>query len=422
MDGFFSSIDLDRKSLPMATDSPQCGACGLYKKCQSPKMKPYNRGKEKDILIVSESPGEQEDKQGRQLVGNSGKELAEVIRRAGKNLYTDFSLTNALICHPKGNKITDSRMVDYCRPNLLKTIKEENPKVIILLGLKPIQSLIPYLWKPLKNSQNKMDIWYGWTIPSQKINAWVCPTFHPSFLLRMKNPIYDKLFEKHIRKAIRLSDVKRPWNNLRKFDESEVKILKGRYLIEEKLNNLIKLNRPIAFDYETNMLKPDNDNARIVCMSVSNGVKTYAFMVDRSVHEPIRNFLKSDIPKLGWNEKFEMKWSRKIFKCWPKNMTWDGMNNAHILNNREGVTSLKLQSFVRFGQLGYDEEIAPFLEAEGTYKKNRIDEIPEQKLLKYCGMDSLLEWWGCHDQMIEVGKPIDEMPECRLPLRKSYFS
>ena len=39
---------------------PLCGACGLYKTCSSPKMKPSGKYRDK-ILFVGESPGQEED-------------------------------------------------------------------------------------------------------------------------------------------------------------------------------------------------------------------------------------------------------------------------------------------------------------------------------------------------------------------------
>ncbi len=415
MEGFFSQTEMVGTSLPVISelDRPKCGACGLLNTCKTPKMAPFNAGKGKKILIVSEAPGPEEDKQGKQLVGNSSHELEQVIRRHGYSLRTDCSLTNSLICHPPDSKIRNEESIAYCRPNLIKTIKEENPKVIILLGGRACQSLIPYLWKPEPVTVEQM---VGWQIPSQKINAWVCPTYHPSYLLHMKDALLEKKFSTTIKAALELSTMDRPWSNRRSFSEKEVTRIYDPRHVKEALDVMMLTSKSVAFDYETNCLKPDNSYAKIVCASVSNGEQTYAFPMTQEIKPHWKRFLLSDVEKIGQNTKFEDRWSKKIFGVWPKNVKWCGMINSHILDCRPDITSVKFQSFVRLGQPGYDESIKPFLQGKGGYGKNRIDEVPMKKLLTYCGMDSLLEWWTDHAQMIEAKLPVN-LPEDRIPCR-----
>ena len=419
MAGFFSMPELQGKSLEIISskDRPKCGSCGLFKKCESPKLPAFQAGEDKKLMIVSESPGEEEDKNGRLMTGRMSKDLLSLLKEAGIQ-RDDFVLQNALICHPKGKKV-ERRHVDYCRPNLLKTIEEEKPKVIILIGLSAIRSLIPYLWKDHNIDTN--EPWIGWQIPSQKINAWVCPTHHPSIIFHLRDNAslsesYRKIIVRNFRKAKECLEYPRPWKNKRPVSEKDITILYKSRDIKREIQRFIDRKIPVAFDYETNCLKPDNKYARIICVSMSDGTNTIVFKVTDEVKLAFANFLQSDCPKVGHNTKFEDRWSWRIFKVWPNNVIWCGQTNAHILNNTEGTTSLKFQSFVRFGQPDYDEKIKPFLYAETGYDKNRIDEVSDKELLLYCGYDSFLEWWEYYHQSTEARIPVLHTPdEIRLP-------
>jgi hypothetical protein len=127
---------------------------------------------------------------------------------------------------------------------------------------------------------------------------------------------------------------------------------------------------------------------------------TYAFMLTKAIIPMIIEFLSSDVAKIASNLKFEHTWSEVCFGVEVQNWFWDTMLAAHVLDNRSHISGLKFQTFVNFGVFGYDAEVSPFL--KGVEKKNanslnRIDELIKtesgrQKLLIYCGMDSLFEY------------------------------
>ncbi len=124
-------------------------------------MVPYGEGK-KGVLIVGEAPGANEDKQGRPFVGKAGQYLRETLKTFGVSLDRDCVTTNALICRPPDNKIDDPKKIGYCRPNLIKTIGNVDPKVIITLGQPALRAVIKQFWK---DDLGKMERWIGWQIP-----------------------------------------------------------------------------------------------------------------------------------------------------------------------------------------------------------------------------------------------------------------
>jgi hypothetical protein len=73
------------------------------------------------------------------------------------------------------------------------------------------------------------------------------------------------------------------------------------------------------------------------------------------------------------------------------------MNAAHCLDNRQGVTGLKFQTYVNFGVPDYDSHISPWItnttEDLGANTLNKIKEFIKlygtKDILKYNGLDSI---------------------------------
>lgn len=397
MNGFFSTSTISSKkiSIPLLA---RCGSCGLFKDCQSPKM-PYSGEGKKGILIVGESPGGMEDIEGIQFVGESGQLLQDTLEEVGIDMRKDCWITNAVICHPEKN-ILPKKAVEYCRPNLVRTIKELNPSTIILLGGSAIKSLMGWIWK---EDVGEVGKWVGWKIPCQSLNTWICPTWHPSYLLRgaggKDNKVLDVLFTRHLKEATEL--VGRPWKRTPDW-KSKVEVIIDPNKVFDASFGLFSDN-PVAFDFETDRLKPDCKEASIVSCSFSNGQKTIAFPWTGSAIKVTKDLLISDTPKLGFNIKFENRWAKR-FDIKIKNWKWDGMLAAHAIDNRASIKSLKFQSFINLGMESYDQDIKPYLESkEGSNSQNRIREFPLPKMLLYNGLDSLLTYKLAMKQMKILG-------------------
>ena len=70
-----------------------CELCGLYKDCESPKMKGLGCF-EKGIMVIGEAPGEKEDIKGVPFIGRSGSLLRKALDELGYDLDEDFYVTN----------------------------------------------------------------------------------------------------------------------------------------------------------------------------------------------------------------------------------------------------------------------------------------------------------------------------------------
>lgn len=359
-------------------------------------MKVSGKGRRK-ILVVAEAPGSVEDIQGVQLVGNSGKELENTFRKVGIDMRKDCWLTNALICRPhtKGdeNRKPTDKEITYCYPNLAKTLKELQPEIIVPLGEVALKSLLTGIWT---DKIGAITRWVGSQIPCQKLNAWICPTYHPSYLLRAKDPVLDKMFLRHLKAVSELDGrpwMKATWNFPKAIStfmnpDDAADILRG-----------ISTKDGISFDFETNMLKPDSTKSKILCCSISNGKETIAFPWVGKAVDQMERILHGPCGKIAANFKFEERWTRKEFGKGVNNWKWDTMLAAHWLDNREGVTGLKFQSFVQLGYATYNDYVKPFLTSTGGNIPNKIDQADLSKVLQYCAMDSYLTWKLAQIQM-----------------------
>ena len=395
--GFFSSETVRREPSLDVSRYPACGKCGLYKNCNSPRMQVTGESKRK-VLIVAEAPGKTEDDEGVQLVGDAGQRLRQHLKKLGWDLDRDCWKTNSIICRPQGNVIAD-KYIEACRPNLTRTMRELEPRVVILLGLSSVKSLIGMDWR---TGIDQLTRWVGWRIPSQTWNAWVCPTYHPSYLLRREQPVLDLWFRRHLKDALSLADAEltRPWREVPHWDD-DVQIIEDPGDASYAIRSFIG-DAPVAFDYESNTLKPDAKHSRIVCCSLSDGERTITYPWTTSTAAATREFLVSPTPKWGWNCKHEQRWTMAKLGTRVRNWQADGMLLAHVLDNRSGITSAKFQAYVQLGQPSYNDYIGPFLKAKSSNDRNRIREVEKRSLLLYCGMDSLVEHKVIRRQLREL--------------------
>ena len=420
MRGFFDSGQTGRMSAYKVKGRPTtCASCGLYRNVLSPRMDPHGKGG-KGVLVIGEAPGEIEDKKGRQWQGPVGRKLQRYFKELGFNLFRDCVCTNAVNCRPTqkgGNRAPTDYEIDCCRQRVWKVIREFKPKVILLFGNPAVQSFLGHRWKKDLGGINK---WRGWTIPDREVGAWVCPIFHPSYVERTDNRAVKVLFKRDLKRALGMIDVPFP-----KFtDEREqIRIIDAERLVEE-IHKVIHPDRPrvlgpISIDYETTGLKPHAKGHRIVCGAIAvykegsaavdelgyptipKSIHGLAFMIPptRKGRKQLKIFLEETYYlKTAHNAKFELAWSTTRLRAQPRGFVWDSMLAAHVLDNRDGITGLKFQSYVNFGVLDYDSHIAPYLrstssKAGGNGFNRVLDLVKGQggrdELLRYCGLDAI---------------------------------
>jgi DNA polymerase-1 len=397
MEGFFYKEEIKTKK-KAAPKVQSCSSCGLYKNCKSPKMSYHGQGR-LNVLAIAMAPGQKEDEQNKQLVGEVGQELRKRLKDNHSIVIDrDWYKTNALICKLAVNqKEPTNNQINACRHHLLETIDKLKPKKIICFGQSALQSLIGQ-----KESITSLNKWTGWKIPDQDYKAWVYVNYHPAFLLRNEKGKIDQAlsnyFDLILREAIE-HDEEFP------IIKPEIKILYNENEIRSKLDHIISNEKLITFDYETTGLRPYRKGHRIVCVSIATDKETivFPFKKDGYYVNVFKELLHTPkIKKVAQNMKFEDLWSEIILGVKINNWYWDTMLATHIIDNRAKITRLKFQTYVNFGYHDYSREVAPFLEfkkGEDIYGFNDIDNCNQEKLLYYCGLDSYFEHKLYHKQL-----------------------
>jgi uracil-DNA glycosylase family 4 len=344
----------------------------------------------------------EEDRRGKQWQGKVGQVLQEAYKELGFDLFRDCLNTNTICCRPTnkdGNRPPTPNEVSCCRSRLLNVIETNKPHVIMMFGQHAISSIIGPRWKSDLGTISK---WRGWTIPDRDLNAWLCPTFHPSYVERGDKEIRT-IWMQDLERALCL--VNKP---LPEYEDETQQVA-----IVKDLSFLDSLKGPVAFDYETTGLKPhDTSKHKIICMGVCNDPKrAYAFMMpeDPTQLDCIRALLQGQRGKIAQNMKFEHTWTHNLLGYEVKHWIWDTMLATHVMDNRPDVTGLKFQVYVNFGVVDYSSEVAPFLKAKDQKNGNAVNQIEalttsltgKKKLLKYCGMDALFEFRLAMKQMKE---------------------
>lgn len=405
MAGFFAGSTLAIVKAPQAR-IPACGACALYKQCLTPKQEVSGQGKKK-ILIVSAAPNKEADRKGVHLTGDELKLLTQVLRKNGIDLERDCWLTSSLICRTKRDAEPSDKQVEYCRPNIVNFIKQNNPNVIILLGISAIRSVIGWLWKEKPGEEAR---WVGFKIPDRQINAWICPTFSLHKLIKLNDDVLNLFFSRHIEHAVK--EKEKPWNETNQVPiEENVKCIYDADEAADLIKSYSKqyVDQPSAFDYETNALKPDNSKHKIVsCAICFAGEQTIAYPWCGKAIDATREYLRSPIEKRGANIKFEERWTRSKLNTRVRNWTWDTVLAAHIEDcRRGGVCSVKFQSYVKLGFGVYNDHIQKFLEGDDEASMNKIEEIAIEDLLMYNGIDALVEYLIAEKQIKALKYPLE---------------
>jgi len=407
MKGFFEK---DTMQVPYKSEKGRhsCISCGLYKSANTPRMKPYGKFGKK-IMVISDSPENNDDEKGIPFQGKAGRSLKYTYKELGIDLFEDCICLNSVNCKTLNNEAPTEFEIACCRQKVLNVVNQYKPHIIILHGSSAISSLISYKWQ---GRQSGITNWAGHTIPDKELNAWVCPTYHPSYIDKQQqtNNEVKVWWENDLRTFFNLIDVPLPSY------EDENDCIEIGY--EDDIEHILtKLNDEepelMAFDIETTGLKPhDKSVHKIVTISFCHDIdKAYAipFPTQTKDIKLLKYLLKNPkIGKIAANMKFEDTWMKVHSNITVQPWAFDTMQAAHVLDNRTGITGLKFQSYVQFGVIGYENAVSPYLKSKYTNIPNRIMELTKDResfnqLLLYNGIDSLLEFRLALKQMKEIG-------------------
>ena len=370
-----------KKSSPKVYD---CATCGLSEKCRSPKIKRFGEGRKK-ILFVGQCPGGLEDREGRNFVGRSGRLLDRNCGYLDINLDVDCERTNVVRCYPgkdvKGHdKDPTKDQIKCCLPNLERDIQEVQPKLIICLGTPAIQTVLK---SSALGSSSKSSILHGKIFPYHKYNCWVGCSYHPSFFLHRKNkkdvPDDEIIFSYDLANIISYLDDPLPQPLTSEGNECITDVDEAVAILEYYCNS----EKPVSFDYETNLLDSFQAEAKLLSVSITDEVESASFIPiglkgifneedQARIMVALRNFLKSDAPKICQNYYMEELWGRNIVGQSMNHFIHDTMVTAHVINCNPRTTGLAYQAFEMTGH-EYKHMVDP----------SKIEDEPLEKTCDY---------------------------------------
>ena len=154
-----------------------CQRCTL---CHSRTNVVVDRGDPKAaILIISERPGDNEDRAGKPFVGRAGELLDKMLRAIELDPNHDVLITNVVRCKPEVDRSPTKEEVDACFPFMEKQIALVKPRVILLMGAVAVK------WVDPERTDIKMEEEAGrfFTLPRFP-GVQIMVMYNPAFLLR----------------------------------------------------------------------------------------------------------------------------------------------------------------------------------------------------------------------------------------------
>lgn len=134
---------------PLAIDA-HCARCSLASRrdlktpCMAPELWGHS-DTQKRLLVVTEGPGEAEDRKGRPLVSTTGNYLRDLLVRQWPG---EIVFDHAVRCASGATPIRDA-MIAACRPYLAQTLQEALPERVLCFGLDAIKAVMGRGFAPM---------------------------------------------------------------------------------------------------------------------------------------------------------------------------------------------------------------------------------------------------------------------------------
>jgi DNA polymerase len=180
----------ESRSLPRLRDAAAgCRGCPLYKNATQTVFGEGSR--EARLMLVGETPGDQEDLAGHPFVGPSGRLLDECLEAAGVD-RAEVYVTNAVKhfkWEPRGkrrlHKKPSARESAACRPWFLAELEAVEPHTIVCLGATAAQAILGRDFRLTRDHGKPQS---SPAASDERPSRWVVATWHPSAVLRAPTP------------------------------------------------------------------------------------------------------------------------------------------------------------------------------------------------------------------------------------------
>jgi len=361
----------------------ECSECCLFA-CPGPVETEFATEGSLDSFFVGEAPGRVEVEQHRPMVGWAGQALRHTLKYLGIERY---AIGNIWRCRPPDNKLPDdadwSKAV-YCQRKLIEELAAASPKVTVPLGETALRALT--------NADVSVTSIQGHLFSSN--GRVVCPMFHPSYVRRHGSSWRD--WELGFEKLKLFIDTGR--THFISYDDRTIHKARSAEQALAYLKRLYELTQGdghavMSCDIETSAGYVPWAGAEILSISIGwSPTQAIAMMWDDVTAKPEAFALLKQLledPNIAWlwyNGQFDVQHLRKA-GIEPR-IDRDAMLEAHLLDERDGVHSLKRDSGFWLDAPDWEYDLKQYV--PGKQDDYRL--VPEDKLLQYNGLDAAHTW------------------------------
>jgi DNA polymerase len=167
----------------------KCKKCNLYKTSKRPVI--GNGSYDAKILFIGESPGFNEDLQGKPFVGKAGVILNELLESIGLK-RNEVYIANILKCRPPNNRNPLKNEILACTEYLDKQINIIQPKIVVPLG----NFASSFIFRKFNLTYDKISNIHGKIFKTKTVfsNIKIIPLFHPAVAIynpKMKQTLIE---------------------------------------------------------------------------------------------------------------------------------------------------------------------------------------------------------------------------------------
>lgn len=278
------------------------------------------------IMIIGESPGEEEDKKGIPFIGKPGKMLDSILINLGIK-KEDVYVTNVVKCHPLFNHPPTTSQVETCTLHYLrKEMEEVKPELIVCLGGHAAKALLADNNIQIMSVRQTIHYTQG---PFPKNIPFII-TYHPAATFH--NPSFLDFIVQDFEFAKDLLKGKLP---------SKKKAVKYK-----KISSLLSIPDMYWYDLdlETDGLDPFIPGKEILSMQISTKKGSgYYLNWHSGIGEELRRFINYHGIN-GHNIKFDLKWLRVKAGIVFDGELNDTIQNIHLLDENFPNKSLDITS------------------------------------------------------------------------------
>ena len=359
-----------------------------------PQM-PATGAKKPLVYMLGEAPGQHEDTQGKQFVGDSGQLLRDKIP---EHFRKRVRYNNVVRTRPVRNKTPEHTEIECCRPSVIADIEASRPKAIFGFGNIPLNWI---------SGMTGVTLWRGRKMPVRvgTHTCWYYPMLHPAYLVRQRPKVgvseQERMFGLDLDRAFaEVEGLPEPIVHTATNARAGVEIIAGGG--SEALDRITEalawaIAQPaVGVDYETNCLRPYAKGARVLSAAVGTGKRAIAFPFDhpqsgwtpkerQRLQELWRSFLRAPVCRLSHNLAFELEWTGVMFGQELVRELWeDSAVQASIIDERKGRQKpgcFALEWLVQ-QYFGFN------LKNISALDRKKLSEAPLEAVLFYNGMDA----------------------------------